>query len=146
MASFLLAVLMGTHDKLGEKSQFLSLGGHTDIIVKILSKSYHITDDVVISDTADICEIEYFIGQNRDTPAPQMFDEHCYMLQDNRSMLRYPYKYNYKHNMRNEEYVISSRRYGESVWIHDSIVERLWFQIVNNDVVYTYNTRVYLKM
>lgn len=140
--NFLLAVLMGTHDRLGENSLFLLLGGHTDIIVKMLSKSFHITDDVVVSDKYDICEIEYFIGQNRDAPVPKMFDEYCYMLQDNRSMLRYPYKYN---SVRDDDYVISSSRYGESVWIHDNIVEILWFQIMDNNILYTYNTECVLK-
>ena len=82
--------------------------------------------------------MEYFIGQNRESPPPQMFEECCYVFQDNRYLIRYPYRFNYSHYNSNFQTVLS-RRYGETVWMHHSNVEILWFQVVGNDKLYTYN-------
>lgn len=142
---FLLATLMGTHDRLGEWSPFMLLAGQTDIIVKILSISHHMSYELTLAENKDdICEMEYFIGQNRESPPPQMFKEHCYLLQDNKYLIRYPYRVNYSYRYSNFHTAIN-RRYGETVWMHYNNVEILWFQVVDNDTLYTYNLERVLK-
>ena len=143
----LLAVLMGTHDRLGEHSPWMSLAGHTDLIVNILSRSKHVSNELFLckeNGLDQLDEMEYYIGNNRDGPSPQIVGHYCYMLQYNSNLTCYPYSYNILDNS-SSTVVSSLRRYGSSVWRHDGNVEILWFYIANFKTIYVYNAERVLK-
>lgn len=142
---FMNAILMGAHDRLGSNSPILHLTGSTDLIVKIMKMSYHVGDEIVISNDMELCEMEYFIGQNRDTPSPHMFKEHCYMLQDNRTIHCYPSQYNITEIPKQYEHVIPIKRSDDIVWINSSNVDIIWYNIVGDDILYVFNSERVLK-